>query len=480
MNDLADKAVLVIGLGKSGVAAARLLVELGARVTAVDSATSENLEKQAAELRAIGVTVLLGATEAPKGPFSLGVISPGVPPLLPLVQEVKETCLPLISELELGYQFSRCLNISITGTNGKTTTTELVERMLTHTQKRTVAAGNIGTPICSVAKQSVELDLLTLEVSSFQLEAIHYFRPIIAVMMNITPDHLDRYSGMEEYTKAKARIFENQQMFDWAIIQSDALDQLKSIEARIPSKIITFSATDRDADIYLERGLIISRIPNWSGPILNMDECRLMGPHNAENLMATLAIAFILRLPLEEVQKSLKSYIPAAHRCEVVAAVNGVRYVNDSKATNPDALDKALQTMPLGKQGEKNIFLIAGGRDKGFEYHSVGPLLSKRVKHAFLIGETKEKLRASWSLFTPCTLVGSLLEAVQESAQQAESGDIVLLSPACSSFDMFQNYQHRGDVFRQSVEHVERTIAGGVSASRAISSGDKVAVKALE
>lgn len=480
MNDLSDKTVLVIGLGKSGLAAARLLVEQGARVTAVDSSISPNLENQAEELRALGVTVLLDQKQAPQGEFAFAVISPGVPPTIQLVQEVKARGISLMSELELGYRFSRCLNISITGTNGKTTTTELIERMLTHTQRRTVAAGNIGTPLCAVAKQSRDLDLLTLEVSSFQLEAIHYFRPSIALMMNITPDHLDRYPGMVEYTLAKARIFENQQMFDWAVIQSEALAQLQAVGARIPSKIITFSATNREADIHLDRGLIISRIPNWSGPILNMDECRLMGPHNAENLMATLAVAFVLRLPFEEVQKSLQSYIPAAHRCEVVAAVNGVRYVNDSKATNPDALDKALQTMPPGKKGEKNIYLIAGGRDKGFEYHSVGPLLSRRVKQAFLIGETTEKLRASWSLFTPCTPVGSLLEAVEESAHQAESGDIVLLSPACSSFDMFQNYQHRGDVFRQSVEHVERTIAGGVPAGRAISSSDKMAVKAAE
>ncbi|HEY1173199.1 MAG TPA: UDP-N-acetylmuramoyl-L-alanine--D-glutamate ligase [Verrucomicrobiae bacterium] len=474
MNDLADKSVLVIGLGKSGLAAAHFLQKAGARVTAVDSSSSESLEKQADQLRAIGVEVQLRAQTAPTGQFDLGVLSPGVPPTLPLVKQVRESGLHVISEMELGYQHSKCLNISITGTNGKTTTTELVERVLTHCQKRTVAAGNIGTPLTAVVEQTKELDLVTLEVSSFQLEAIQYFRPSIAVLMNITPDHLDRYSGMEDYARAKAKIFENQQVFDWAIVQSEALAQLKAIGVKIPSKVITFSAADENADIYLDRGLIISRLPNWNGPLLNMEECRLMGPHNAENLMATLAVSRVLRLPLEEVLKSLKSYVPAPHRCEVVAAINGVRYVNDSKATNPDAVDKALQTMPGGKTSDKNVFLIAGGRDKGFEYHSVGPQLSKRVKHAFLIGETREKLRASWSLFTPCTLTNSLLEAVVEAAKQAASGDIVLLSPACSSFDMFQNYQHRGDVFRQAVEHVERTMAGSGTECRPISgSGEK-------
>jgi len=471
MNDLSDKSVLVIGLGKSGAAAARFLQKMRAQVVAVDSATSDDLERQASHLRSEGIEVLLGITDAPEGKFDFGVLSPGVPPTLPLVKQVREKGLHLISEMELGYQYTQCLNISITGTNGKTTTTELVERVLSQNHKRTVAAGNIGTPLTAVVEQTKELDLVTLEVSSFQLEAIQYFRPSIAVLMNITPDHLDRYTGMEEYARAKARIFENQQVFDWAIVQSEALAQLQAIGVKIPSKVITFSAVDQSADIFFDRGLIISQLPNWNGPLLNMEECRLMGPHNAENMMATLAVARVLRLPLEEVQKSLKSYTPAPHRCEVVAALNGVRYVNDSKATNPDALDKALQTMPTGKTGEKNVFLIAGGRDKGFEYHSVGPQISKRVKHAFLLGETREKLRASWSLFTPCTLVGSLLEAVTEAAEQAVSGDIVLLSPACSSFDMFQNYQHRGDVFRQSVEQVERTMAGSETVNRPISGG---------
>lgn len=473
MSDLTDKTVLVVGLGKSGLAAARFLAKRRANVTVVDSAVSDDLERQASHLRSMDIEVLLGAETAPEGKYDFIVLSPGVPPALPLVAGLKEKGVPMISELELGYQHSQCLNIGITGTNGKTTTTELVERILTHTQKRTLTAGNIGTPLCSIVEQTKELDLLTLEVSSFQLEAMQYYRPIVAVLMNITPDHLDRYSGMEEYARAKARIFENQQLFDWAIVQSEALAQLKELGVTIHSKLITFSATDQTADIYIDRGLIISRLPNWSGPLLNMEECRLAGPHNAENLMAALAVSRVMRLPLEDVQKALQTYVPAAHRCEVVAAVNGVKYVNDSKATNPDALSKALLTMPIGKNGEKNVFLIAGGRDKGFEYHQVGPLLAKRVKHAFLLGETSEKLRAAWSLFTPCTLVGSMLEAVSEAAKNAVSSDVVLLSPACSSFDMFQNYQHRGDVFRQSVEHVERTTNGGMSAGRPISGGEE-------
>src|SRR5262249_32478546 len=218
----------------------------------------------------------------------------------------------------------------------------------------------------------------------------------------------------------------------------------------IPSKIITFSANNRRADLCLDRGLLVGRLPDWTGPLLDLGKCRLSGPHNAENLMAALAVGHVLRIPLEEMAGGVMTYPPAPHRCEPVAEIQGVRYVNDSKATNLDAVQKALLSMPVAKTGEPNVLLIAGGQDKGFEFHDIGPLLSQRVKQAFLLGETREKIRAAWSLFTPCTLVGSLLEAVQKSAAAAVPGDVVLLSPACSSFDMFQNYQHPGEVFRQA------------------------------
>ena len=219
----------------------------------------------------------------------------------------------------------------------------------------------------------------------------------------------------------------------------------------IAAEVITFSASNRRADLYLDRSLIISRLDDWNGPLLDMNQTRLVGPHNAENVMAALAVGRVLRIPLETMVDALKSYEPAAHRCELVAEIGGVKFINDSKATNLDAVHKALLAVPTAQPGEPNVWLIAGGRDKGFEYHDIGPLLSQRVKGAFLIGETREKIRAAWSLFTPCTLKDSLIEAVHEAAAGAVSGDVVLLSPACSSFDQFQNYQHRGDVFRQAV-----------------------------
>ena len=455
-----DKNVLVIGLGLSGIAAAELLLARGAKVLAVDGADGEALRAQASKLRARGALVELGTTSFAKLPtrwkIDFAVLSPGVPLDNPLVAEILAKKIPLIGELELGYQQSLALNLAITGTNGKTTTTELVERVLTSNGLKTIAAGNIGTPFCAIADESRTLDFVTLEVSSFQLETIQYFRPAVAVLMNITPDHLDRYDNMDDYARAKARLFENQQAFDWAIVQSEALAKLKAIGVDIPSKIITFSAVDQSADIYLDRGLLISRIENWSGPLLNMDDVLLSGPHNAENLMAALAVGHVLHIPLDGIVEALKGYAPAPHRCEFVAEINGVKFINDSKATNVDAVAKALLAMPQGENSRApNVWLLAGGKDKGLEFHDLGPLLAQRVKGAFLFGEMREKIRAAWSLFTPCSLVESLLEATAQAAQCAAPGDVVLLSPACSSFDQFRNYQHRGEVFRQTVKQLE-------------------------
>ncbi len=452
MYDLKNKNVLVIGLGVSGRSACALLLRRGARVFGVDSQDSPELAQQIEPLSVRGARITLGEMMMPDVSLDLAVLSPGVPRECALVQQLEnEVKIPVIGELELGFRQSVCLHIGITGTNGKTTTTEMIESVLTQSGRQTVAAGNIGLPICDVVDQSRDLDFLTLEASSFQLESIQYFRPTVAVLTNLTADHLDRYASMSEYIRAKARMFMNQQSFDWAIVQSEAYAQMRSLGISLNSKVITFSANNRRADLFLERGLIISQLADWSGPLLSMDQCHVSGPHNAENLMAALAVSRVLRLPLKPVITALKTYEPAPHRCEPVGEVCGVRYINDSKATNLDATAQAIRAVGPISTVEPNIWLIAGGKDKGFDYHDVGPLLSQRVKGAFLLGETREKIRAAWSLFTPCTLVESLADAVARAAKSARPGDVVLLSPACSSFDMFRNYQHRGDEFRQSV-----------------------------
>jgi UDP-N-acetylmuramoylalanine--D-glutamate ligase len=296
------------------------------------------------------------------------------------------------------------------------------------------------------------LDYLTLELNSFQLESIQEFRPAVAVLLNIKPDHLDQYEKLSRYAATLAHVFKNQQVFDWAIIQSEALAHLRSLEIEPRSKIITFSANNRHADLWLDRGLIISRMPGWAGPLFDMDHAQLKGPHNAENIMAAFAVGHVLRIPLEQMVVAAKNYKPGPHRLELVAEIEGVKFINNSKAMHAASGEQSIEALPTGRGGEPNIWLVAGGKDKGLEYHDLGPLLARRVKGAFLLGETREKLRAAWSLFTPCVVVDSLLEAVSRASESAVAGDYVLLSPACSSFDMFQSYQHRGEVFRQAVQ----------------------------
>jgi len=460
MLDLTNKEVLVIGLGGRGLAACELLRRNGARVTGVDSADNSTLRDDAEKLRPLGVEVELGISALPKRDFRLAVVSPALQTNLQLVRAVEQSRVPMISELELGYQQARCLSIAIAGTNGKGTTAELVERVLTNNHRKTVLSGDRGRPVCSIVEQTRELDYLILQVNSFQLELTEFFRPAVAVLMNLAPDHLDRYGKSEEYVRATARLFRNQQPFDWAIIQSEALARLKKLNLPVPSKTITFSAQDQGADIYLDRGLLISRLANWPGPLLDMDHCRIQGPHNAENLMAALAVGHVLRLPLETMIEPFKTYSAGPHRFELVAEIDGVQFINDAKATNVEALHKALLATRQQAGGAPNVWLIADGQDKGLEFHDVGPLLSKRVKGAFLIDAASEKIRSAWSLFTSCKICGSLIEAVTEAAKNASSGDVVLFSPACSSLDQFKNYQQRGEEFCRIVKSISRGANG--------------------
>ena len=454
MHELQNKQVLVVGLGAHGRAACELLHRCGARVVAVDSADTKALQADVESLQALGVRVELGTVLLPRQHFDLAVVSPAVGENAPLFLELAWRNVPLIGELELGYQQAKCLTVAIAGTNGKSTTTGLVERLLTQANRKAAVCGHQARPLCAAVEQSKDLDFLILQVNAFQLEMTRFFRPAVAVLLNLAPDHLDRYRAMDNYVRANARFFTNQRPFDWAIVQSEALDRLQSLALPVPGKIITFSAKSRKADIYLERGLILSQLSDWHGPLLDMDHCQLRGPHNAENVMAALAVGHVLRLPLDVMVAAAKSQAPGPHRCELVAEIGGVKYINDSKATNVDAMSKGLLAMPSGQGGQPNVWLIAGGQEKGLDFHEAGPLLSQRVKGAMVIGEAREKIRAAWSLFTPCTLMNSLLEAVAEAAKQATPGDVVLLSPACSSFDQFRNYQHRGEVFRQAVESI--------------------------
>jgi UDP-N-acetylmuramoylalanine--D-glutamate ligase len=449
-----SKTALVIGLDSRGQSACRLLCRNGAKVFGLDGADTLELRKAAESLQAAGVEIALGASAIPAQEFDLAVVSPEKPANSALIESAVQRGLPLMSEIEFGFQQVKCLTIAIAGTNGKSTTGEMIERMLINNHRKTIFCGYQARPVCEMADQTKELDFLIAQADSFQLGATQRLQPAVAVLLNLAPDYLDRYPSPEDYTRANARLFRDQQTFDWAIIQSEALARMRALALPVPAKTITFSAADPEADLRLDRGLIISRVPNWSGPLLDSEHCQLRGPHNVENLMAALAVGHALRLPLEGMVDSLKTYTAGAHRFQLAAEINGVQFINDSKAANVDALHKALLAARPAPGGEPNIWLIAGGQEQDAEFHCLGPVLSRRVKRAFLIGETGERIRAAWGLFTPCTVVQSLIEAITEAAKNAVSGDVVLLSPACSSFGQFRDYQERGEIFCRAVQSI--------------------------
>ena len=437
MKTYANKKVAVLGLGSSGEAAARLLCTEGASVTVLDSGDSEKLRAAAETLRAGGVEVRLGpGVDHDSTSFDLAVLSPGIDPVTPLVRNFQARNIPITGELELAFNLCACPVIGITGTNGKTTTTQLVERMLNACGVRTMAAGNIGPAFSVRVGESKSLDVITLEVSSFQLETIADFHPSISVWLNFQPDHLDRYPSMEAYYAAKIRIFENQTADDLAIVKlGDKLPPLKA-------KTVTFSAYESGGDFDLRDGVICFR----GDPVLNMSETHLGGLHNAENLMAALAIGMAYAADPATVKESLRSYTPLPHRCEWVGTVDGVAYVNDSKATNLDALEKALFSET------RRVVLIAGGKDKGFEFDSLTKLVADKARAVVLIGEMAERIAGFWAPHISCVRAATLADAVETARGLARGGDVVLFSPGTSSFDMFRSYADRGDQFRKLVQ----------------------------
>jgi UDP-N-acetylmuramoylalanine--D-glutamate ligase len=433
----ANKNVAVLGAGLSGSAAALLLRENGASVNVLDSADEAKLLKSTIEnLRGKGVRVITGsAADSNRGDYELAVLSPGIDPDSPLAQNFSSRHIERIGELELGWQFCERPVIAITGTNGKTTTTELIAQMLNGCGQRTIACGNIGKPLTHVVRDQSQFDVLTVEVSSFQLETIETFRPQIALWLNFAPDHLDRYSSVAEYRAAKLRIFENQRAEDFAIVNAS-----ENI-AQIKAERVTFSAYDDRADFRLADGTIHFH----ETPVLRLSEAKLRGSHNIENLMATLATGRARGLSFEQMIPPLCAYEPQPHRCEFVRNVRGVDYINDSKATNLDAVEKALAAQT------KRVVLIAGGKDKGFDFQPLRKSVKEKVRAAVLIGEMANRICEDWREATRCEIAASLAQAVERAHATAQSGEIVLFSPGTSSFDMFKSYADRGDQFRELV-----------------------------
>lgn len=431
------KQTAVLGAGLSGTAAALLLRSEGATVTVLDSADEKTLLKSTVEkLRAGGVSVICGPeAEKDSSAYDFVVLSPGIDPASTLARNFSSRNIETMGELELGWRSCGLPVVAITGTNGKTTTTELLAQMLNGCGQRTIACGNIGKPLSEVAREKQELDVLTVEVSSFQLETIRTFRPSVSVWLNFAPDHLDRYSSVAEYRAAKLRIFDYQTADDVAIV--NAMDSLP----KIASRIVTFSAYADHADFRLEGGAIVHE----GKPVLRLAHTKLRGSHNIENLMATLAIGCARGLTFGEMVPPLCAYEPRPHRCEFVRELGGVIYINDSKATNLDAVEKALLTQ------NKPVVLIAGGKDKGFAFDPLKKLVGEKVRATILIGEMADRIAHDWRGATKSEIAHSLADAVERAHALARAGEVVLFSPGTSSFDMFKSYADRGDQFRALV-----------------------------
>jgi UDP-N-acetylmuramoylalanine--D-glutamate ligase len=437
-NPVKDQQVLVLGLGGSGMAAAHLLRDRGAVVTVREDRRNDKTKANARELESLGIEVQWGPDYPGDRVFQTVVLSPGIESDAPLVRPHRESGAEIISEVELAWRYHQGKTVAITGTNGKTTTTGLIESVLQSGGYHAVACGNIGLPFSEVVARTDPPEIAVVEVSSFQLETIVRFSPEVAVYLNLTPDHLDRYPDMDAYRQAKERIVMNMGAEQSVVVRAGL---------EIPKgdyRVITFTSEDVGAPYTFSAGYLCEE----ERPLLAQEETSLCGPHQAENQLAALAVGRLFRVTDEERASALKSYRALPHRCEVVAQSGGTTFVNDSKATNLDAMVQAIQ----GYRGK--VHLIAGGKDKGFDYRASASVIAAHCAGVYLIGEAAPIMQEAWEEQAPCRLCATLEEATEKAAEAAAAGAVVLLSPGCSSFDMFQDYQDRGERFRQAVHRL--------------------------
>ncbi len=370
------------------------------------------------------------------------ILSPGIPDSIPPLVEARKKGVPIWSEIELASRFLKGTLIGITGTNGKSTTTELTGRMLQEGGKRAFVCGNIGTPLIEFCRDSMADDFYVIELSSFQLETIIEFRPHIAALLNLAEDHLDRYPSVEPYYQAKMRIFENQTNSDFAVINYDD-PYLRSHVGQIKANQFWFSRKEAPpSGVYAKDGLI--RVIAGAS-IVNFDLGKLKGVHNLENTLCAASIGLLCGITNKSMQRTIETFSGLHHRMELIKERNGVRYYDDSKATNVDAVMKSLESFP------GNVLLIMGGKDKGCDYRVLSDLVRFRVKSLLLIGEAKNRIAEELGTAREPQFFSTLEKAVERATQEARPGDVVLLSPACSSYDMFKNYEERGDAFREAV-----------------------------
>jgi UDP-N-acetylmuramoylalanine--D-glutamate ligase len=445
--DLKDKRVLVVGLGKSGVASALFLKERGARVTVSDTKSPDQLRDEIPVLLDHGITVETGGHgERTFRGQDLIVVSPGVPvDAAPLVQ-ARAAGEPVIGEIELAAQNLPGEIVAITGSNGKTTTTTLAGEILAAGGFPVSVGGNIGTPAISLVESATGQTIVVLEVSSFQLETIQTFRPKVAVVLNVTPDHLDRHRTFQTYVDAKTRIFENQQASDFAVLNEDD-PTCRTLRDRTRAQVFWFSrkkgvqkgACERDGKIFFLDG-------KSQREVMLVSEIPLKGAHNVENVLAGVCAGALMGCEPAKIRQAIQNFKAVEHRLEYVATIKGVEYFNDSKATNVDATIKALESFP------KNIHLILGGKDKGSDYTVLNDLLRERVKRVYTIGAAAEKIESHIKGAAEVVHAETLENAIRRASAVAEPGDVVLLAPACASFDQFQSYNHRGRVFKEVVQ----------------------------
>lgn len=452
------RKVLVFGLARSGVGAANLLSALGADVTVTDRKTGEELGEYLEKLSPVVRLKLGGHPETMNG-TDLVVVSPGVPLDIMELKEAREKGIPVVGELELAYAITAGRPgpspafLAVTGTNGKSTTTTLLDLMLRSSGFRTIIGGNIGTalteellPLLKGPGPFQAPDLIVVEVSSFQLEAIETFRPKGAVILNITPDHLDRYRSMEEYRDAKARIFLNQGSGDFLVLNADDPETRSLVPPQDAGRSVYFFSREREVEgVFASGGTVKYRLGNRSGELIRPEEIRIRGVHNLENAMAASAMALLAGCDPYPIAGVLREFPGLEHRMEFVRELDGVQYINDSKGTNVGAVLKSLDGFP------EPVILIAGGRDKAGDFRQLRPLVRDRVKRLILIGEASGKIKGALGDIVTTDLARDLNEAVEIARKSAVPGDVVLLSPACASFDMFRDFEDRGRRFKEIV-----------------------------
>jgi len=453
--DVKGKRVLVVGLGKSGVASAIFLKERGARVSVSDAKTEDQLPSAIPVLLDQGISVETGGhNERTFRDQDLIVVSPGVPSDVPQLEKARAQGIPIIGEVEVASRFLKGHIIAITGSNGKTTTTALAGEIIGMGGYEVLVGGNIGTPAISLISDATSDTYNVLEISSFQLESIESFHPEIAVVLNITPDHLDRHHSFDAYVEAKGRMFQNQTAQDHAVLNADD-PTCAGLADKTRAQVHWFSRKKEvERGAFVREGKIFWREGRDDLEIMPVSGITLKGTHNLENVLAAVCVGRLVGCEPHRISRAVEEFKAVEHRLEYVATIQGVEYYNDSKATNVDATIKALESFPA------NIHLILGGKDKGSEYSVLNDLLRQRVKGVYTIGAAAAKIESqvvSSKGGGPAVIHAETLEnAIKRAAGAAEPGDIVLLAPACASFDQFRNYEHRGKVFKEVVKALEK------------------------